>query len=86
MLVGIVTFMRENSIKTTRKGNVYGMFVAPEMQDYISGYADGTIRPNQNLTRAEAVTIINRVEKRGPLQGVTIPAWDDVPNAYWALH
>ncbi len=29
-LVGIVTFMRENSLKTNHKGNVYGMYVAPE--------------------------------------------------------
>jgi RimJ/RimL family protein N-acetyltransferase len=32
MLVGIVTFMRGNSIKTAHKGNVYGMFVAQEMR------------------------------------------------------
>jgi RimJ/RimL family protein N-acetyltransferase len=32
MLVGIVTFMRESSIKTAHKGNVYGMFVAREMR------------------------------------------------------
>ncbi|MET4562342.1 RimJ/RimL family protein N-acetyltransferase [Lysinibacillus parviboronicapiens] len=29
-LVGIVTFMRENSLKTSHKGNVFGMYVAPE--------------------------------------------------------
>lgn len=29
-LVGIVTFMRENSPKTRHKGNVFGMYVAPE--------------------------------------------------------
>ncbi|UKS29376.1 GNAT family N-acetyltransferase [Paenibacillus sp. HWE-109] len=28
-LVGIVTFVRENSLKTAHKGNVYGMYVAP---------------------------------------------------------
>jgi RimJ/RimL family protein N-acetyltransferase len=32
LLVGIVTFMRESSPKTAHKGNVYGMFVEPEMQ------------------------------------------------------
>lgn len=31
-LVGIATFMRENSLKTAHKGNVYGMYVAPEMR------------------------------------------------------
>jgi len=31
-LVGIVTFMRDNSLKTAHKGSVYGMYVAPEMR------------------------------------------------------
>lgn len=31
-LVGIVTFMREAGLKTAHKGNVYGMYVAPEMR------------------------------------------------------
>ena len=29
-LVGIVTFMRETSLKTIHKGNIFGMFVAPK--------------------------------------------------------
>ena len=32
VLVGMVTFMRESSSKTAHKGNVYGMFVTPEMR------------------------------------------------------
>jgi RimJ/RimL family protein N-acetyltransferase len=31
-LVGIVTFVRESSLKTAHKGNVYGMFVAPDIR------------------------------------------------------
>lgn len=31
-LVGIVTFMRETRLKASHKGNVYGMYVAPEMR------------------------------------------------------
>ncbi|ERI10785.1 GNAT family N-acetyltransferase [Aneurinibacillus aneurinilyticus] len=31
-LVGIVTFMRESSPKEAHKGNIYGMFVVPEMR------------------------------------------------------
>ena len=34
--------------------------------DWILGYSDGTFRPNQNITRAEAVTLINRVLQRVP--------------------
>jgi RimJ/RimL family protein N-acetyltransferase len=31
-LVGIVAFVRENSLKTTHKGNIYGMYVSPELR------------------------------------------------------
>lgn len=31
-LAGIVTFVRETSIKASHKGNVFGMYVAPEMR------------------------------------------------------
>lgn len=33
-LVGIVTFMRESGLKTVHKGNVFGMYVAPEARGY----------------------------------------------------
>ncbi|QSO52047.1 GNAT family N-acetyltransferase [Alicyclobacillus curvatus] len=33
-LVGIVTFMRESGLKTAHKGNVFGMYVAPEMRGH----------------------------------------------------
>ncbi|MBS4172703.1 GNAT family N-acetyltransferase [Bacillus sp. FJAT-49736] len=32
LLVGIVTFMRETSLKTSHKGNIFGMFVASEVR------------------------------------------------------
>lgn len=31
-LVGTVTFVRETGLKTAHKGNIYGMFVAPEVR------------------------------------------------------
>ena len=34
--------------------------------DLITGYPDGTFRPDQLITRAEAMTIVNRVLKRAP--------------------
>lgn len=32
--------------------------------DWIKGYADGTFRPDNKITRAEVVTIVNRVTGR----------------------
>lgn len=34
----------------------------------IEGYPDGTFKPNSSITRAEAITIINRVLERKPVQ------------------
>ncbi|NBD24258.1 X2-like carbohydrate binding domain-containing protein [Paenibacillus glycinis] len=50
----------------------------------IRGYADGTFRPSQPLTRAEAAAIINRALGRGPLYGDVKLTWTDVPSTYWA--
>ena len=33
---------------------------------WINGYPDGTFRPNQYITRAEAMTLVNRVLNRLP--------------------
>jgi RimJ/RimL family protein N-acetyltransferase len=33
LLVGIVAFMRESSLKTAHKGNVYWMYVAPDVRE-----------------------------------------------------
>lgn len=51
----------------------------------LRGYQDGTFRPNAQLTRAEAVTVFNRVLGRGPLTGVPQLQWSDVPSSYWAF-
>ena len=46
-------------------------------RNWVSGYGDGTFRPENNITRAEAVSLINRVLKRVPetkddlLEGMT---------------
>jgi len=49
----------------------------------MNGYGDGMFRPNQTLTRAEAVTIINKLLGRGPLLGAK-RLWSDVPVNHWA--
>ncbi|MFC4302171.1 S-layer homology domain-containing protein [Cohnella boryungensis] len=50
----------------------------------MSGSGSGMFRPNDPLTRAEAVVILNRVLERGPLAG-SAAAWKDVPSSHWAF-
>lgn len=51
----------------------------------LTGYPDGTFRPKANITRAEAVTIINRLLNRGPLAVAGKPTWSDVASDHWAF-
>jgi len=53
---------------------------------YMFGYPDGTFRPDQPITRAEAVGVINRVLERGPLHWMSQSSWRDVPMDHWAFH
>lgn len=48
------------------------------------GFEDGSFGMNELLTRAQAVTIMNRLLGRGPLTGVVDPTWPDVPATHWA--
>lgn len=59
---------------------------AASKANILNGYEDGTYRPAGNLTRAEAVKVINRLFGRGPLYGVTTPSWPDVPASNWAFN
>ena len=50
----------------------------------IQGYSDGSFKPNNNITRAEVVTMINRMLYRGPLK-VKVGSFPDVSVKYWAF-
>ncbi|GIP28398.1 hypothetical protein J23TS9_35280 [Paenibacillus sp. J23TS9] len=50
----------------------------------MKGMPDSMFRPDKPLTRAEAVTVLNRILKRGPLEGVVVPTWKDAPSKHWA--
>ncbi|CAN7375559.1 cadherin-like beta sandwich domain-containing protein [Paenibacillus sp. LjRoot56] len=50
----------------------------------LQGYSDGTFLPNNQLNRAEAVTILNRLFGR-PTADVKSSSWPDVPQEHWAL-
>ena len=54
----------------------------------IGGYEDGTVRPNNNITRAEACAIVNRTLGRVPDADHLLPedemkTWPDNPKSAW---
>ncbi|MEK5040811.1 DUF4073 domain-containing protein [Sporosarcina sp. FSL K6-3457] len=53
--------------------------------EIMEGYGDGTFRPGEKLTRAQAVKVLNRLYKRGPLYGDFEPSFTDVPTSHWAF-
>ncbi|SFJ24272.1 S-layer homology domain-containing protein [Paenibacillus sp. UNC496MF] len=50
----------------------------------ISGYGDGTFKPNNAIKRVEAVVLINAMLFRGPLTDIA-PMFPDVPAGYWGF-
>lgn len=48
------------------------------------GYGDATFKPDQYIIRSEAVTMINRLLYRGPLNGAE-QSYPDVPVGHWAF-
>lgn len=61
-----------------------GIIAAVQSRGIMTGYPDGTFRPQQELTRSEAVTILNRLFERGPLYGAPASNWPDVQPEHWA--
>jgi len=59
---------------------------------WVNGYPDGTFRPNNTITRAEAAALINRVFLRNPETASDLLsdmiAWPDNanPNAWYFTH
>lgn len=52
-------------------------------KEIIQGYSDGTFRPDAPITRAEAVTIINRAVTRNIAPNLTVQ-FKDVAAEHWA--
>ncbi|WP_340015565.1 S-layer homology domain-containing protein [Paenibacillus sp. FSL K6-1318] len=49
----------------------------------VTGYEDGTFRPAQPVTRAEAVTMLNKLLGLDPATNA-VRQWSDVPDTHWA--
>ncbi len=56
-----------------------------QQADYMHGMPDGSFQPDQTLSRAEAVTLFNRVWKREPVSFTNSSRWSDVPVGHWAF-
>lgn len=50
----------------------------------IVGFTDGSFRPDELLTRAQAVAIMNRLLGRNSLVETISPSWPDVSANHWA--
>jgi hypothetical protein len=48
------------------------------------GYEDGTFRPSKDLTRAEAVTLMNKALGLEALNSTALPSFNDVTADHWA--
>lgn len=52
---------------------------------FISGYSDGSFRPDRQITRAAAVTILNRISGRDRcVPADNARSFSDVPSDFWA--
>ncbi|MFF5993843.1 S-layer homology domain-containing protein [Lysinibacillus sp. KU-BSD001] len=51
----------------------------------MEGSGDGKFRPNDKLTRAQAVKVLNRLFERGPFEEDSIPMFKDVSTQHWAF-
>ncbi|WP_423230878.1 S-layer homology domain-containing protein [Acetivibrio saccincola] len=52
---------------------------------YISGYPDGTFKPENKILRSETVALMNRALERGPLYGAP-QIFEDVTEKHWAFY
>lgn len=64
----------------------HDIITALTQEGLMSGYPNGTFQPEKELSRAEAVSLINRLFDRGPLYGVSGSIWADVYEDHWAFH
>jgi len=76
-------------IDITRSHWAYGSISSAFEKGWITGYPDGSFRPNSKLTRGEALTIVNRMLGRR-VQPEDVPAdlhslYPDLPDAQWAF-
>jgi len=65
----------------------HGFIMAAHREGWVVGYPDGTFQPNGNLTRAEAVVIINNATRRYRFPELVAGrrTFSDVSPSHWAF-
>ncbi|MDF2388254.1 S-layer homology domain-containing protein [Nostoc ellipsosporum NOK] len=53
-------------------------------RNIITGFPDGTFKPNQSVTRAEFATLIQKAFNQNPVRQLNSSGFRDVPGNYWA--
>lgn len=56
-----------------------------KMTNFMNGYDDSIFKPDEKLTRAQAVKVLNHLFKRDPLTEVKTSTYKDVPTTHWAF-
>lgn len=70
----------------------YSYIVSAATKGWINGYTDGTFRPDNNITRAEVVTMVNRVLDRTADESYIdahvdeLTSFADVTDSHWAYY
>ena len=70
----------------------YDQVVGSVKYGWINGYADGTFRPNNTITRAEVTTIVNRMLGRSADREYvdanigSLTQFNDISRAHWAYY
>lgn len=85
----IARWKQLTAVKSVPYSDVEGHWAAKDIAalaeaGVTQGYEGGSFHPNAPITRAEIVTMLNRLLKRGPLQDVAQPTWIDVQTRHWA--
>lgn len=76
----------ENQFKDTENHWACEAINAAAEAGWVNGYEDGTFRPNNAITRAEAMTLVNNVLGRKPDADHMLPSmktWMDNPTSAW---
>ena len=81
------TFAPDSPFPDAQEGWFAGAVARAYDKGWIAGYPDGSFRPYEDITRAAAVTAINRVLQRLPASAADLASgirtWPDMPADFW---